>query len=158
MAEINLNLNPSETDDEMFRKIVSAFRLPDQSLKSYGKDALMNLIEVLFHVIRWLLRKIAKQNDRLELLNFQAKKSSRTSSMKPSSDGYVGVGFHKVDPDTRNTGKHRSESGDGENNRSLCDPLSLRAFVQGAQANTVRIQLSLLDKEYAEAESFPKED
>lgn len=60
MAEINLNLNPSETDDEMFRKIVSAFRLPDQSLKSYGKDALMNLIEVLFHVIRWLLRKIAK--------------------------------------------------------------------------------------------------
>ena len=100
MAEINLNLNPSETDDEMFRKIVSAFRLPDQSLKSYGKDALMNLIEVLFHVIRWLLRKIAKQNDRLELLNFQAKKSSRTSSMKPSSDGYVGVGSHKVDPDT----------------------------------------------------------
>lgn len=99
-AEAKLNFKPSDTDDEIFRKIVSAFQLPEQSLKNYKKDLLLTLIGILFQIIRGLVKDTAEKIDRIETLNYQAKKSSKTSSLRPSSDGYVGVGSHKIDPDT----------------------------------------------------------
>ena len=42
-AETTLTFTPSDTDDEMFRKIVSAFHLPDKPLKQYGNDLLLEL-------------------------------------------------------------------------------------------------------------------
>lgn len=98
-AETKLAFTPSDTDDEMFSKIVSAFHLPDEPLKQYSIDRLLVLIGILFQIIRGLIKDKASADDRIEVLTFQAKKSSKTSSMRPSSDGYIGVGSHKVDPD-----------------------------------------------------------
>ena len=96
-AETKLDFNPSDTDDELFRKIVSAFHLPETPLKEYSTESLLNLVCALFQIIRGLIISSAKQDDRIEELRFQAKKTSKTSSMKPSSDGYNGVGSHKAE-------------------------------------------------------------
>ena len=99
-AEVKLDFKPTDTDDDLFRKVASAFHLPDQPLRSYPAELLLTLIGILFQIIRGLVQDTAKKENRLEKLNYEAKKSSKTSSMKPSSDGYAGVGSHKVDPDT----------------------------------------------------------
>lgn len=99
-AEVKFDFKPTDTDDDLFRKIASAFNLPEKSLNSYTKDLLLTLIGALFQIIRILVQETAKKDNRLEELNYEAKKSSKTSSMNPSSDGYAGVGSHKVDPDT----------------------------------------------------------
>ena len=98
-AETKLNFNPSDTNDEMFRKIVSAFQLPEKPIKSYTKETMLTLIGILFQIIRGLVRDCSEKTDQIESLNFETKKSSKTSSLRPSSDGYAGVGSHKIDPD-----------------------------------------------------------
>ena len=98
-AEVKLDLSASDTDEDLFRKITSAFHLPVQTLKTYKKDLLITLISILFQIIRGLIKDTADKEDRIEQLTFQAKKSSKTSSVPPSADGYAGVGANKIDPD-----------------------------------------------------------